>query len=99
MQPGSEADPFTQTREGALLAHDDVVEQRYSEDLAGLVKALSHREVFVRRLGVAAWVVVRHDESSGELAQCRSKHLSRMHERRGQRSTRDLGESDDAVLS
>jgi hypothetical protein len=90
---------FAKTREGTVLAHDDVVEQRNSKQLPGIAKPPCDLEILVRGLGVAARMVVRHDDSSSHLPKSWTEDLTRMHERCSERAARDFDESSDAVLS
>ena len=65
-------------RDECAAAHDEVIEQRHTDEFPGGEQSLRDSTILRRGLGVSAWVVVSHDDSAGAAAQRRTEHLSRV---------------------
>ena len=63
-----------------FISKDDMIENFYIDNISSLNKFLGNTNVFLARLRISAWVVVRDDYICCRLGYCSSEYFSNMND-------------------
>ena len=65
----------------SVLAEDEMIQERDSQDIARFPQSLRYVDIFLRRLDIPRWVIVGNDNGAGPVRDWIGKNLSWMDDR------------------